>query len=220
MWQYNYTDELYHHGTKGMKWGARHYQNKDGSLTNAGKKKYSDSKENPPAKSSKKKKIIAGVAVGATVAAATYLYIKNKPAADALMKSVGSKTMSSITTQSAKGKEYLAYKSAKAINLAQTQGSDIARKGRSAKTAIGMQTRYAAKDIGTGIREGAAQGMRAAPGKVAKVAVEGATTIAAVKMLKSVVGNAKTDRYISAYNSFNKKNKINMTPFKKDDDDE
>lgn len=32
--------ELYHHGTKGMKWGRRLYQNKDGSLTPLGKKRY------------------------------------------------------------------------------------------------------------------------------------------------------------------------------------
>ena len=39
--------ELYHHGIKGMKWGIRRYQNKDGSLTPAGKKRYSskDSEE-------------------------------------------------------------------------------------------------------------------------------------------------------------------------------
>lgn len=30
-------NELYHHGVKGMKWGVRRYQNKDGSLTSAGK---------------------------------------------------------------------------------------------------------------------------------------------------------------------------------------
>lgn len=34
------NNELYHHGIKGMRWGIRRYQNKDGSLTPAGKKRY------------------------------------------------------------------------------------------------------------------------------------------------------------------------------------
>lgn len=38
---------IYHHGTKGMKWGIRRYQNKDGSLTSAGRKRYErEAKEN------------------------------------------------------------------------------------------------------------------------------------------------------------------------------
>lgn len=35
-------NELYHHGIKGMKWGIRRFQNEDGSLTSAGKKRYDD----------------------------------------------------------------------------------------------------------------------------------------------------------------------------------
>ena len=30
-------NELMHYGVKGMKWGVRRYQNKDGTLTSAGK---------------------------------------------------------------------------------------------------------------------------------------------------------------------------------------
>ena len=36
----NRTDELYHHGIKGQRWGIRRYQNENGTLTTAGKKKY------------------------------------------------------------------------------------------------------------------------------------------------------------------------------------
>lgn len=33
------TGELYHSGIKGMKWGVRRFQNPDGTLTSAGKKR-------------------------------------------------------------------------------------------------------------------------------------------------------------------------------------
>ena len=37
------SNELYHYGIKGQQWGRRLYQNKDGSLTAAGKKRYGSS---------------------------------------------------------------------------------------------------------------------------------------------------------------------------------
>lgn len=39
------TYEIVHSGVKGMRWGVRRYQNKDGSLTAAGRKRYGSSKE-------------------------------------------------------------------------------------------------------------------------------------------------------------------------------
>ena len=41
-WVCTRTDELEHHGIKGQKWGVRRFQNKDGSLTPAGEKRYGD----------------------------------------------------------------------------------------------------------------------------------------------------------------------------------
>ena len=42
-WTCTRQGELYHHGIKGQKWGVRRFQNKDGSLTPAGKKRYDES---------------------------------------------------------------------------------------------------------------------------------------------------------------------------------
>ena len=65
-------NELQHFGIKGMKWGVRRYQNKDGSLTPAGKKRYdeSDEEREEREKKEKSKKTKAKVATAAVTTAA------------------------------------------------------------------------------------------------------------------------------------------------------
>lgn len=102
-----FSNELYHHGIKGMKWGVRRFQKTDGTLTSAGKKRYSD--DGPVPKKSKHRqnleanyrakgmsakdaekaankriKIEKTIAItaGLTVAACTAYYARNKYIAD------------------------------------------------------------------------------------------------------------------------------------------
>lgn len=56
-----YEDSLYHHGVKGQKWGVRRYQNKDGSLTSAGKRRYASSSDAISVDSKKDSYKIAGM---------------------------------------------------------------------------------------------------------------------------------------------------------------
>ena len=77
------TDELYHHGIKGQKWGVRRFQNSDGSLTSAGKKhmRKSDEKtsnQNSQPMSTKRKVAIASAVIGAAAVAAGAAYAAHK----------------------------------------------------------------------------------------------------------------------------------------------
>lgn len=80
----SYFNELYHHGIKGQKWGVRRFQNKDGTLTPYGKKRYSEEENNnaddkPKSGLSTKQKVAIGAAaagVALTLIGAKYVYSK------------------------------------------------------------------------------------------------------------------------------------------------
>ncbi len=79
------SEELYHHGILGQKWGVRRFQNSDGSLMSAGKRRYDNeshgkSDNNAKAEISEKSKsgtknVKRTVAVGATIAVASLAII-------------------------------------------------------------------------------------------------------------------------------------------------
>lgn len=97
----DFKDYLAHHGILGMKWGIRRFRNYDGSLTNAGRKRYDSpgnlrykktAKEQEARKEKRRtraKQIAKGLAAAALVGGAGYAAYKlNKKAAPALAKAM------------------------------------------------------------------------------------------------------------------------------------
>lgn len=63
------TYELYHYGIKGMKWGIRRFQDKNGRLTSAGKKRIKEKDKSESKKSGLTDKQKKAIKIGAAVAA-------------------------------------------------------------------------------------------------------------------------------------------------------
>jgi hypothetical protein len=78
-----------------MKWGVRRYQNKDGTRTAAGKKRYSEmSDEERSAKNRQTaKRVAAALVMTASVGVAVAAYRKNPAKANAILAKVGKSTV-------------------------------------------------------------------------------------------------------------------------------
>lgn len=105
-------NELYHFGVKGMKWGVRRYQNKDGSLTSAGQRHRDQSEGGSKAsanarKANRKKKIkralgiTLGTAAAAGLAYGGYRLKKMGPTGRALLRAKGDLALKSLQSKAA-----------------------------------------------------------------------------------------------------------------------
>lgn len=86
---YIITDnELYHYGVKGMKWGVRRYQNKDGSLTREGKNRHDEENKSKRTILTRRNVAIGASVVGTALVVMGGMYIYKKSNAPVHVKTL------------------------------------------------------------------------------------------------------------------------------------
>ena len=202
---------LVHHGIKGQRWGVRRFQNADGSLTVAGRRRYGNgaSGSKGEAASSRKGltevqknrlKTAAKVAlIAGTVASSGYLYRNNSEAINEAISEIASKPMKAVAQKAVKGHQY------------------VQKLAQEAKQGAKEGLKDAPQKVHEGLKEGIGAGIK----DVVKVAAEGTAILATKKMLEGATSKEQMDTSTQAYNAYNKKRKVGqINSGRKDDDDD
>lgn len=176
---------LEHYGVQGMHWGIRRYQNKDGSLTSAGKAHY---KTGEP----RKKKL-------------------TPEQKDKVMKAVKIGAAATVTALSVVG----AYKLAKSGELTKAArvGKKLINNGMSkAKVEAADWNRIrkeSVKKAYQGLKDGAPEAAYNSGKTISKVMVGGVTWMAGIEVADLMSNGAATQKILRAYNDHQKKdNKV------------
>lgn len=188
--------ELQHHGVKGMRWGIRRYQKKDGSLTAEGKRRYNDdsttstnTSADEAARAARSRKIrrrviigaAAGVVMGATVAAGIVYYKKNPEKVKAVFSKVKGSTVSGSKKTGELGKKFIG-------------------------------------EARVGVKEGLKEAAKEAPKKATKAVVTGVTMMAVKRLLDRTVGTEESARIFQANNNKKIGSFWKVSPEDRDDD--
>lgn len=171
---YETSADLCHYGIKGMKWGVRRFQNKDGSLTSAGRKRKNlDVSDDSSIKRTRSigKKVAAGTIATASVAAAAYYVHKHPEAIGKVVSKFRGAKFNDVKSKAVdSGKKY--------VKNAIDNAKDSIKKAPSS--------------IAKGVKEGFDEAIREAPKKITKTLVTGAALVGTKKALDATVGKEES----------------------------